>query len=85
MVLRLVSPFPDGTGALYSLLLPCSYTLLHDDVTLRLNPQQIWNLIISRYLEARDRSFSQGPLLPVPRERPVGERTWERGWGEIWA
>ena len=24
---------------------------------------------------------SQGSLLPVPRERLVGEKTWEQGWG----
>ena len=38
MVLRLLCPFADG--AFYSLLLLCPYTLLHDDVTFRLNPQQ---------------------------------------------
>ena len=43
MVLRLLRPFADG--AFYSLLLPCPYKLLHDDVTLRLNPQQILELI----------------------------------------
>ena len=43
MVLRLLCPFADG--AFYSLLLPCPYKLLHDDVTFRLNPQQILELI----------------------------------------
>ena len=43
MVLRLLCPFADG--AFYCLLLPCPYKLLHDDVTLRLNPQQIFEFI----------------------------------------
>ena len=43
MVLRLLCPFADG--AFYSLLLPCPYTLLHNDVTFRLNPQQILEFI----------------------------------------
>ena len=27
---------------------------------------------------------SQGSLLPVPTERLVEEKTWERGWGFDW-
>ena len=26
---------------------------------------------------------SQGSLLPVPTERLVGEKTWERGWDDL--